>query len=298
MINENVGGAGCRALGYRSLAGSESLWASIRSFAVGGGEAIVTIGQSTGIATTVNTDIGPGMRSMAYDPATDRFYVTPGGVAFSAGNRLGSVNPTAEPASMLTDNIGGLAFAGAVDALAIDPNTGLLYGTMDLGGSEDLITINKSTAAVTTVKVGLGIPHVGGMTYWNGQFLAMADNTGANPNDGGAFGGKSLYTISLDGNTVTLINADVGDWIKVEFVPGTIPPPLGPPWTSIEINPATGLVFTSANNVSYLLEAAIPPMTNVWLNRGLTILGNGGAITAFDPMGFSPSNSYRLVVQP
>jgi len=214
------GGSGFRGITYRPSSGQ--LFASIRSFAAGGAEAIVTVDLGTGVATTLVTDIGPGMRAMAYDPTTDRIYVAPGGLGGSAGNRLGwldnlSTTPT------LTDSQGN--FSAAVDALAIDPNNGTLYGTMDNGDSTDnLITIDKTDGTNITLVQNLGIPHVGSLTYRNGEFIATVDNAGADPNDGGLFGGKSLYSISLDGLTVTQLNADVGDWVKVEFVPepGTI----------------------------------------------------------------------------
>jgi hypothetical protein len=74
--------------------------------------------------------------------------------------------------------------------------------------------------------------------------------------------------------------------------------PPGPAWVSMDIQPAEGLVFTSVSNETYRLQAEVPPATNVWVSRALVVHGNGEEITAFDPVGFSPSNTYRLVVLP
>lgn len=296
VINENVGGAGFRALGYRSKAGSEALWASIRSFAVGGGEAIVTIDLDTGNATTVIGDVGPGMRSFAYDASLDRFYCSPGGIGGIEGiGRLQYLDVSGEE-PVLSENLGN--FPAALDGLAIDPTTGILYGALNAGdGTDDLITIDKTDGSNFTVVANLGIGHVGSLTYWNGQLVAMVDQTGSNPNDGGEFGGMSLYTISLDGNTVILINEDVGDWVKVEHVGsgGGGPPPVVEVVESA-IHTAIEVTWSTSEGVMYRVQYANELVsTNDWTSLGAIITGDGETASAFDSTTGITGRIYRVI---
>lgn len=59
---------------------------------------------------------------------------------------------------------------------------------------------------------------------------------------------------------------------------------------------ATGLQFMSETGVVYALEydEAGPPET--WMPAGISAEGTGGALTLFDPAGYSTSRAYRVVI--
>ena len=61
---------------------------------------------------------------------------------------------------------------GDVDALAVDPSTGILYGVTSTTGNDTLVTINTSTGVATAVGAGasnLGIDDVEGLEFSEGR---------------------------------------------------------------------------------------------------------------------------------
>jgi hypothetical protein len=72
--------------------------------------------------------------------------------------------------------------------------------------------------------------------------------------------------------------------------------------TTVSVNNASieavqGISFQSVSNVWYELQSS-PAVTGTWKSSGVRLLGNGEAMSFFDPTGYSTQKFYRVFVLP
>ena len=77
--------------------------------------------------------------------------------------------------------------------------------------------------------------------------------------------------------------------------PNGLPEPI---ITGFDVVDETGLTFTSAVSQTYVFEKSDDALTGIWERASMTIEGNGGVITVFDPDGYSSNKVYRLIELP
>ena len=193
-----------------------------------------TIDTATGVRTTVGpTGQGTATRDLAYDIQTGTLFGT---AIDGSGTDLFTVDTTTGNMTLVAP-ISGLGPQAYVMGLAVDPNTGLMYGIEIVTSS--LIAIDKTTGAATTI---------GSLGYQTrfGQGLDFNAATGVlylASIDYGAGGSQNMYTVNLTTGQASLI-APIGNNI-IQLGAFGIAVPSGPcgqpsdlPWLSL--NPTSG----------------------------------------------------------
>ena len=223
VVNDDLDGK-FRGMAFNTADGE--MYAIIRALTLPGGPSLVILDTETGnTKSTVRVDIGPVPGGMTYDPASNMFYIIS-----SPHSTLGIDIRILDPANgSVTDLPNNLGLAkGSVLGLAIDPASGILYAAGMVNGVQDLFTIDKTTGLIaSTVKSGLNMPQVMAMTVRDGKLLATANATDS-PElivAGLPTGGIELWEISLDGNTLTLLNSDLGRYVDAIEYSTLVPEP-------------------------------------------------------------------------
>lgn len=77
------------------------------------------------------------------------------------------------------------------------------------------------------------------------------------------------------------------------------PPPAGPPIVDFDaMSNITVFTFNTVSGLQYNLEIATDPGTSNYTYSGLTVVGDGGSQTLYDPDGFSTGKLYRVTEWP
>jgi hypothetical protein len=63
----------------------------------------------------------------------------------------------------------------------------------------------------------------------------------------------------------------------------------------VSITNVTALAFQSVSDINYRLEYTTNLPAQIWTDAGFVIIGNGDALNAYDPTGFSTSKTYRIL---
>lgn len=107
-----------------------------------------------------------------------------------------------------------------IDALAVQPGTGQMYGLAKAPGSSDtIVRINKADGSVTTVG-NLGLNNAEGLTFdVNGNLFTTTVSAG------GAPAGNALYSVNVNTGAATQIGTmDLAKYEAIACGPGTSPP--------------------------------------------------------------------------
>jgi uncharacterized repeat protein (TIGR01451 family) len=193
-----------------------------------------TIDTATGVRTTIGpTGQGTATRDIAYDLQTGTLFGT---AIDGSGTDLFTVDTTTG-AMTLVGPITGLGSQAYVMGLAVNPNTGLMYGIEIVSSS--LVAIDKTTGAATT------IGPLGYSTRF-GQGLDFNAATGVlylASIDYGAGGSQNMYTVDLDTGAATLIGPIGNNIIQLGAFGIAVPSgpcgtPADQPWLSL--NPTSG----------------------------------------------------------
>ena len=193
-----------------------------------------TIDTTTGAITDIGaTGQGGAARDIAYDPITDILFGT---AIDGSGTDLFTID-RATGAMTLIAPISGLGAQAYVMGLAVDPDTGLMYGIEIVTSS--LVAIDKTTGAATTIGAlgyttrysqGLDFDAATGVLY-----LASIDYDAAVQN---------MYTVDTATGAATLIGAIGNDILQLGAF--GIAEPSGPcgqpsdlPWLSLSPNGGT-----------------------------------------------------------
>jgi hypothetical protein len=164
--------------------------------------ALVRIDQATGAATVLGTPLpGRGLTGLAADSA---------GLLFATSDEnsgtpdLIQINPTT---GALINNVGTMTFAGnpvSMNDIAIHPATGVIYGSVANGAglnSNDLVTINRTTAVVTLI----GTPPYGGLGGYAALAFAPDGTLWAKPTSDGYYATVNPATAAIiTSNTTTI----------------------------------------------------------------------------------------------
>jgi hypothetical protein len=216
---------------------------------------LYTIDANTGAATSVGA-IGRSITGLAWDPVGDKLYAVTAGVSESNTQRsLLTVNPangaSAVVGSIGTNNIEDIAFNQA----------GQLFGWNESG--DDLVTINKSTGAVSKVgESGLGVTFGSGISF-NGK-------------DGQLFG-------MLDGDfgRLSTINPATGAVTEVARLNGS-------PISSGAAMSAAAFACDGTSLYSVVNDFGAPPTHLVTVNTANgKITNRGTTVTALDALAFA-----------
>ena len=180
----------------------------------------------------INQNAGAGVGGTTFDETFGMIYMT--GTSF--GNQMHTVDPAVGIAVELPNRMNHFVFA-----IAIDPDTGILYGIGKNTGrksTQNLITINKETGQVDQViKTDLGLPGVTpgplgisaqALTFLpNGKMLAAVKSDGPHPEiydpgerTGGPSapqfaGGNELWEVSMTGE-IRLITDNLGNTLNLD----------------------------------------------------------------------------------
>jgi uncharacterized repeat protein (TIGR01451 family) len=192
-----------------------------------------TIDTATGVRTTVgSTGQGTATRDIAYDLQTGTLFGT---AIDGSGTDLFTVDTTTG-AMTLVGPITGLGSQAYVMGLAVDPNTGLMYGIEVVSSS--LVAIDKTTGAATTIGAlgfttrfgqGLDFDAATGVLY-----LASIDYSA---------GMQNMYTVDTVTGGATLISPIGNNVIQLGAFGIAVPSgpcgtPADQPWLSL--NPTSG----------------------------------------------------------
>lgn len=191
---------------------------------------VETVDTATGARTTVGpSGFGSAARDIAWDDTTGTLY----GTAINGSSTDLFTVDTTTGAYTLVGTISGVGSGGSyVMGIAVDPNTGLMYGIEIVTSS--LVAIDKTTGAGTTIGAlgfstrfsqGLDFDAASGIMY-----LASIDygNTGA----------QNMYTVDTSTGTATLVG-EIGSSIiqlgafAVAVPSGPCGQPADQPWLSI-----------------------------------------------------------------
>ena len=196
---------------------------------------VETVDTATGARTTVGpSGFGSAARDIAWDDTTGTLY----GTAINGSSTDLFTVDTTTGAYTLVGNISGVGSGGSyVMGIAVDPNTGLMYGIEIVTSS--LVAIDKTTGAGTTIGAlghltrfsqGLDFDAASGIMY-----LASIDYGGS--------GAQNMYTVETSSGTATLVG-EIGSSIiqlgafAVAVPSGPCGQPADQPWLSI--NPTGG----------------------------------------------------------
>jgi hypothetical protein len=107
------------------------------------------------------------------------------------------------------------------------------------------------------------------------------------------------FFMYLAGGTSTAITEGASDGSHMgarPVVPGAGVPVV--PAVNIEIADTPGVFFNSVTGMTYQLESTPDLVSSNYSDTGAFVVGNGGSMMLFDPMGPTTSKNYRVVVAP
>ena len=184
-----------------------------------------------------------------------------------------------------------------VNGIDFDPISGLLFGVIENGGRDDLITINPETAAVDTIKSSMsGTSDVEDIQFDDSGTLYLIDDDG----DGGLGDIDTLHAVTLDRNggsvTFNSIVADVNntgedgsiEGLAWDFSTGTLVGFSDDANTLISLNPSSngyttlgGIGFNDVEGIDFVPTISGLPEGVPDTGSTAALLGVGVAALAF-----------------
>jgi len=134
------------------------------------------------------------------------------------------------------------------------------------------------------ISTGIKIPFVpGNFSEFQGPFDILE----------GFISGTNILDFAVSNNFSSLAGNPVG--LRVEYEArktlGTIS--MGP----IGLTNTNLFTLDTSPGVRYDLQSNASGVSNQWNSTGLTLVGDGGTMTGFDPAGFSTSKTYRVIIK-
>jgi hypothetical protein len=106
------------------------------------------------------------------------------------------------------------------------------------------------------------------------------------------FGGVSAQLVALE----FLTNHGHASFVGIGEIQFFAVPVPDPEITLVVVSNTLGATFDSVSNATYRLQSTPDLVSSNFTDTGAIVIGNGAAMTLFDPTGPSPSKNYRVEV--